>query len=361
MLGMKKTFEEGQKYLCVAGIRIAYQAKQNGPSKWLCIGNMEIPYHISPVFGIPFPGEGSIRSIRCSPQQKQKNIHYHSRELWEDPQKLQQRLEELYEQRMGRRPDLNQPHTLTEKLNWLKLHYKSPLLTECCDKYSVKAYIARSLGSAYHIPTIQAWTAARDIDFSFLPNSFVLKVNWSSGYNIFIKDKSCLSSRKKKRILAQIDYWMQPMCNSYYDSFNWGYKDSSPVVYAEEYLAQSNVAQEYKIFCFHGKPEFALIEQNTGREAGSRVCADRNGKPLPFRFGQQPVTCKYHLPKDYVQMFRLAETLSSPFPFVRIDFLGTERHRMIGEMTFYSGGGLSVISPDGWDQKLGELLEIKSI
>lgn len=358
MLGIKKTQAAGQKYLCVAGIQIPYQTEQNGFSRRFRIGRIEMPYHISPVFGIPLPWEGGIKSIQYSPPQRQKSAHYHSRELWEDPQKLQQRLEEIYEQRLGRRPDLNQPRTFTEKLNWLKLHDRRPLIAECCDKYSVKSYIARSLGGPWHIPTIRAWTAAGDIDFASLPNSFVLKVNWSSGYNVFVKDKRLLSRRTEKRILAQINYWMQPMCNSYYDSFNWGYKNSRPIAYAEEYLDASCTTQEFKIFCFHGKPRFVLIEQNNGPEAGSRVCVDLDGKPLPFRFGQQPVTDRYQLPKDYARMLESAEILSGPFPFVRIDFLGTEQRRMVGEMTFYSGGGFSVISPDGWDQKLGDLLHI---
>lgn len=359
MLGIKKVFVNGRKYLYVAGLRIPYQTKQCGASKWFCIGKIKISYHISSIFYIPLPWRESIWNIQHSTLQKQKSVHYHNRALWENPQRVQQRLEEIYEQRLGKRPNLHTPRTLTEKLNWLKLHYRNHLVIECCDKYSVKAYIAHALGCVYHVPTLGVWTAAKDIDFSSLPNSFVLKVNWSSGYNIFIEDKKRISNKERKRILALIDYWMQPMCNSYYDSFNWAYKDIVPVVYAEEYLDTSSIVQEYKVFCFHGKPEFVLIEQNAGEEVGSRVCVDLEGRRLPFRLGTQPETYHYHLPGDYVQMLRLAEILSEPFPFVRIDFLGTEQRRMIGEMTFYSGGGYSMITPDGWDERLGDLLQIQ--
>lgn len=358
MLGIKKALVNGRKTLCFAGLRIPYRTKQSGLNKWFCIGKIKIPYHISSVLHIPLPWRESLRNIKNSPLQKQKSEHYRVRTMWEDSQKVQQRLEEIYAQRLGKRPDLNDPHTLTEKLNWLKLHCRDPLMTECCDKYAVKEYIARSLGGSYHVPTLGAWTAAKDIDFSCLPDSFVLKVNWSSGYNIFIENKTRISEREKKRILALIDYWMQPMCNSYYDSFNWAYRDIAPVVYAEEYLDKSGVAREFKVFCFHGKPEFVLIEQNAGDEAGSRVCVDTEGRRLPFHFGMQLETRNYDLPQDYAQMLDSAKILSRPFPFVRVDFLGTEQRRMIGEMTFYSGGGFSVVTPDGWDEKLGDLLQI---
>ncbi len=358
MLGIKKTVVNGQKVLCVAGLKIPYRTKHSGINKLLCVGKINIPYHISSVSHIPLFGQETLRNIRCSEQQKQKSEHYRLRKMWEDPEKVRQRLEEIYERKLGKRPDLCDPRAFTEKLNWLKLHYRDPLMTECCDKYAVKDYIARTVGSDSHVPTLGAWTAAKDIDFSSLPDAFVLKVNWSSGYNIIIENKNSISDRERKKLLALIDYWMQPMCNSYYDSFNWAYKDITPVVYAEEYLDKAGIAREYKVFCFHGKPKFVLIEQNDGDEAGSRVCVDLEGKLLPFRFGTQPETSDHHLPGDFAKMLKSAEILSRPFPFVRVDFLGTEQRRMIGEMTFYSGGGFSEISPDGWDEKLGALLQI---
>ena len=44
---------------------------------------------------------------------------------------------------------------------------------------------------------IGVWDRPEDIDFNILPNQFVLKVNWGSGQNIIVKDKSILNIKDK--------------------------------------------------------------------------------------------------------------------------------------------------------------------
>lgn len=356
MFKIKKSVVAGQKYLYIGNLHIPYHTKQNGTSKRLCIGTVEIPYHFSPVFGIPLPFNGKINNAK---EQHMKRVHYRCRAHWDNLELVQCRLEQLYEQKVGKKINLDAPETFTEKLNWLKIHYHQPLLTTCCDKYTVKNYISNILGKEYHVPTIQAWASAKDIDFQNLPKSFVLKVNWSSGYNIMVQDQTKLRICEKKRIIKHLDYWMQPMCNSYYDSFNWGYKNCVPVVYAEEYLGEDFIAEEYKIFCFHGRAQFILVEKNIPPYQGARICVDPNGQPLPFQIGQHERLQEYHPPTDLLHLLTLSEQLAKPFPFVRIDFLGTPKRRLVGEMTFYSGGGFSQIFPEIWDQKLGTLLRLE--
>ena len=43
-------------------------------------------------------------------------------------------------------PNLKNPKTFNEKINWLKLYYKNAELTKFVDKYNVRAYIARKIG-----------------------------------------------------------------------------------------------------------------------------------------------------------------------------------------------------------------------
>ena len=63
-------------------------------------------------------------------------------------------------------------------------------------------------------------------------------------------------------------------------------------------------------------------------------------------------------PLFYEDMIRYAEKLSAPFPFVRIDFYETDDRLYVGEMTFYSGGGILPFDPPEWDYKLGECINI---
>ena len=356
MSSIKKIQMNGKKALSIFGFKLPYSTGQNGVTKIFSAGNLHIPYHLSEKRGIPLPFPPSPASIRRAGISGTKMLHYRMKEKWNDPAAVKQRLTELYEQRLGRTPDLDNPERFTEKINHLKLSLHDPQITRCCDKYALKEYISEVLGEEYSVPTLAAWNAADKMDLSSLPNEFVLKVNWSSGYNLFIRDKSALSLREQERIRAQIEVWLRREANSYYDSFNWGYRDIAPVVFAEPYLSEASTASEYKVFCFHGNPEFTLIESNTPSGVWMRTCVDNNANPLPFTFGSQQHTGNVQIPEDFHTMLDMAQKLSAPFPFVRVDFLGEPGKRMVGEMTFYSGGGFSVITPDEWDKKLGAML-----
>lgn len=51
---------------------------------------------------------------------------------------------------LGYVPNINNPKTLNEKVQWLKLYYNNPLITIGCDKYKVKEYTRfASSGSKY--------------------------------------------------------------------------------------------------------------------------------------------------------------------------------------------------------------------
>ena len=62
--------------------------------------------------------------------------------------------------------------------------------------------------------------------------------------------------------------------------------------------------------------------------------------------------------KDKTVPVELAKELSNPFPFVRVDFYEIGDKVMLGEMTFYPGGGLEPFTPEEWDYKMGEYITI---
>ena len=68
------------------------------------------------------------------------------------------------------------------------------------DKYEVKRYIENKVGKEYVVPTLGVWDKYDDIDFSKLPNQFVLKCTHDSGGIIICKDKKHfdIAAGKKK-------------------------------------------------------------------------------------------------------------------------------------------------------------------
>ena len=85
---------------------------------------------------------------------------------------------------------LENPLTIQDKLRWLNIYDAEPLKSVCADKLKVKEYAKKITGVDLGVPTIAVWDKAEDIDFSKLPEQFVLKCNHGSGMNIIVKDKS---------------------------------------------------------------------------------------------------------------------------------------------------------------------------
>ena len=105
-----------------------------------------------------------------------------------------------YFQHFKKFPNLKNPKTFNEKLQWLKLHDRKPEYTKMVDKSEVREYIAEKIGEEYLIPLIGVWDSFDEIDFDKLPEQFVLKCTHDSGGLVICKDKSKLdieSARKK--------------------------------------------------------------------------------------------------------------------------------------------------------------------
>lgn len=285
-----------------------------------------------------------------------KKEHYGLGVLLTEEKKIEI-LKETFLRRVGYELNLDSPKTFNEKIMWTKLYYQNPLITTCCDKFAVKEYVKQILGEDYFVPTIASWDNPDDIDFDSLPDQFVLKVNWSSGYNIIVKNKADLDYEETRTTLKN---WMKPDRNSYYQFFNWGFKHVKPIVYAEEYLEQiDGQLYDYKFHCFNGKAEILLIA--TDRLKASTVAFDffdSNFNPLPFTRGGRRSDTLPEKPALYDEMVRCAEILAEPFPFVRIDFYEVSGKIYLGEMTFYPGGGILAFDPVEWDHKLGELFTL---
>lgn len=285
-----------------------------------------------------------------------KKEHYKLGILLTEEKKIEI-LKEHFLNRVGYELNLDDPKSFNEKIMWTKLYYQNPLITTCCDKFAVKEYVKEKVGEGYYVPTIATWDDPDKINFDTLPERFVLKVNWSSGYNIIVKDKSSLDIAETRRTLKK---WMEPDRNSYYQFFNWGFKHVKPIVYAEEYLEQNDgQLYDYKFHCFHGKSKVLLIASDRYKEKSVAFdFFDMDFNPLPFTRGGRRSDTPVNKPEQYEEMVRIAEILAEPFPFVRIDFYEVQGKIYLGEMTFYPGGGILPFEPVEWDYKIGEWYQL---
>ena len=108
-----------------------------------------------------------------------------------------------YKLEMNQKFNLKEPRTFNEKLQWLKLYDRKPEYTKMVDKYEAKKYVANIIGKKYIIPTLGVWDKFEDIDFTKLPNQFVLKPTHASG-NVFIcKNKDEIDYKKLKKTVQK--------------------------------------------------------------------------------------------------------------------------------------------------------------
>ena len=136
-----------------------------------------------------------------------------------------------FRRKMGCWPNLKNPRTFNEKLQWLKLHDHNPLYTQLADKCEVKKYVAEKIGSDKVLPLLGVWVKFDDIDFDQLPDQFVLKCTHDSGGFKICKDKRTFDvdeARKFfKKELRRNFYWNKRVYSYVlYDEYNCSYNFS---------------------------------------------------------------------------------------------------------------------------------------
>lgn len=263
-------------------------------------------------------------------------------------------LKKQYKKRTGKKLDLKNPKTFNEKTQWLKLHDRSPLHTMISDKYAVRKYISKRIGSKYLIPLIFHTLDAEEIRAENLPNyPFIIKSNHDSSGGIIIRDKSKAdwdSIRKKlKKLLSK---------NYYYHAREWQYKNIKPRIIVEKLLMDDagNIPYDYKVFCFNGQVKFIEVDINREKDHCINYYTPQWEKlPQIWRGYKSGENHNVPSPKKLDEMIYISETLSSDFPFLRVDLYILKEQIYFGELTLSDSAGYGRFLED-WDEKLGDML-----
>lgn len=270
-------------------------------------------------------------------------------------------LSATYRLEMGSNIDWKQPRTFTEKLQWLKINNRKPLYTELVDKELVKSYVANRIGNKYIIPTLAIWDTIEEVDINKLPDQFVLKCTHDSGCVVICKDKKSFDWEKEK-IKLQKAYKR----DFYLVGREWPYKNVKRRVIAEKYMVENKKLGEladYKFYCFNGEPKYCqVIRDRSTKETIDFYDMDWNLMPFvglnsSACNGVTPVNC----PKHLEQMKEICRRLSDVSPFARVDMYIINDKEYFGEITFFPADGFGVFTPEEWNYKLGELLNLEGI
>ena len=297
-----------------------------------------------------------------------KIIHYlfHPSEFFIRKKILQlQRNEKLYTDeefikaffklKIGNDLNLDNPVTFNEKIQWLKLFDRNPLYTTMVDKHAVKKYVCDIIGDEYIATEYACFDSFDDIDFSKLPDKFVLKTTHTSGCVYICKDKNKLDiSQIRNKFVRSLndDYFMH--CRE------WPYKNVPHRIIAEELLETPgfSVLPVYKFFCFNGQP-FILQAIKNDKQLNEEIdYYDLKWQKLKLRQNYQNCKKAFPKPQCFEKMVELARKLSKGIPFVRCDFFEVCNKVYFSEFTFFSDAGFEKFHPKKWDFILGNKIEL---
>lgn len=258
---------------------------------------------------------------------------------------------------MHKKLDLKNPQSYNEKLQWLKLYDRKTIYTSMVCKYEVKEYIKNILGEEYIIPTLGVWEKVEDIDFSSLPNQFVLKCTHDSGGLVICKDKSKLDINSAKKKLRKC------LCTDYYlTSKEWPYKNVKRRIIAEKYMVDESgyELKDYKFFCFDGEVKALFIATDRGVEGEETKFDffDAEFNHLPFTNGHPNAIITPKKPEHFEEMKEIASKLSKGIPQVRVDLYNINGKIYFGEMTFAHWCGFVPFKPEKWDYIFGSWIKL---
>lgn len=274
------------------------------------------------------------------------------------------KINSIFNYRLARKkmPNLKNPKTLDEKLMWLKLNYyaNNPIVKQCADKYEVRQYLSKK-GYDYLLNDLLfSVDKVSDIPWQELPDQFAIKWSFGSGFNIICSDKK---SFDREKAIKKLELWKKiPYWKMYSEK---QYKDTHPKIVIEKFLTNKSgcFPIDYKFYCFNGKPKCVMI--CTERETGvpKFYFFDREWNLLRLnRWGQKaPEDFTVTKPKCMDEMFKLAEELSKPFPFVRLDLYDKDGEIIFGEFTFAPSGGADPNRLPSTDIYFGECLDLTDI
>ncbi len=261
----------------------------------------------------------------------------------------------LYSSYAGRKPNLTNPSTFSEKLQWLKLNYQNPLQTICADKFLVRDYLTNKGYESILSKVILVAERVEDLNINTLPEKFVIKATHGSGWNLICTDKKKVNWFWWRKIM---NIWLHN--NIFWPGREWPYKNMKPRLIVEEFMTdKSGLLMDYKFFCFNGKAKF--IQANKGRDTPNHAqnFYDLEWKILPFGKDLKPrPDITIDAPSCMQQMIEIAEDLAREFPFVRVDFYEVNGKVIFGELTFYPKSGLPDFTPPEYDEILGSYFEL---
>ncbi len=253
--------------------------------------------------------------------------------------------------------NLNNPIRYTEKLQYLRLYVypKDDLVSKCASRDGVREYIKELGFEKYLIPIYGVFDNFDEIDFSILPNKFVMKCTHACAFNKIVLDKNNLDIKKLRK---QFNKWLK--INYGNKTVEKHYSKIKSRIIIEQYIGdENNLPLEYKIHVFNGIAKSLYVVSGRGKDIRyNNYYIDWTPFDGSQFNGWKKTNYPLNKPDNFDEMVFLAESLAKNFPFVRVDLYNINGKIYFSEMTFTPAKGTLILDDDKCDFEMGKWLDI---
>mgnify|MGYP004518270135 CR=1 FL=1 len=264
----------------------------------------------------------------------------------------EQMIKMQYAIKLRRKLNLKTPQRYTEKIQWYKLNYRNEKMPICVDKYRVREYIKEKGLDNILVDLYGIYDRPEDIDFSKLPEKYIIKTTNGSGTNIICKNKNLINEIE---IRSRLKSFLKQSSAS--AGREWAYSYVKPHIIVEQLLENSmsvdSTINDYKFLCFNGRPEYIVLDVDRFTNHRRNIY-DTNWNDLHISSDCSCIEEYCEKPENLKDMLHIAEILSKDFPAVRVDLYSVEGKIYFGELTFFPWSGYVQFLPDSFDFKMGE-------
>lgn len=272
----------------------------------------------------------------------------------------------FYRTYTGKDLNLDAPKYYNEKMWWLKLHNRDPLMTICSDKYAVRQYVKDCGYEDILIPQLDVLDSAEELDFSKYSCEVIAKCTHNSGGHVFYDPSKPLSAKELKQAKSDLRFILRHDASVL--SEEWNYKNITPRIVVEQVIRDQNgeLPMDYRFFCFDGEPKLLMMDIGTLDESGhhtntfSRNIYDMEFHLLQIQWGSVTPDDRIKKPLSFARMIEIARKLSRPFPACRVDLYDIDGKVYFGEITFYHSGASQNVKPEEWDLRMGDWIDLNN-
>lgn len=250
--------------------------------------------------------------------------------------------------------------TFQDKLNYLIIHESPSYKSFLVDKINLREYSKKVLGKDICVPIIKIYNKPKDINFTELPDKFVLKLNHGARMNIICNNKFKLNLTSAFQNLTK---WLKINFGFRTKEFQYAYVKRK--IFAEKFLGDNLI--DYKIFCFNGEPKFIRIRQFLNNTNHTKIHNHYttnwvlNDLESGLEGYIRDPNVKIERPKNLNQMLKYAKLLSQEFVFVRVDLYEVDNRVYLGELTFSPSNSFIYFKNKEQSIQIGKLMDITKI